>query len=71
VTRAVHYATDRTIVVLTRVSEELLHATYCNALDERQPYLVTSVLHGPPFAPIGVSTDKVPEVGHTIAVVLG
>jgi hypothetical protein len=57
----------RVIVVLTRVSDGELHVTYCNDLGEPRPYIVTVVLHGPPFVALGASVDDVPGVGVTIS----
>lgn len=56
----------RTIIVTTRLSEQVLHTTYLNALDEDEPSVVTVVLSEPPHTPVA---GGVPDVGQTTVTV--
>jgi hypothetical protein len=60
---------NRTIIVLTRLSADELHVTYCNALGANRPYVLTTMLTGEPFAPAGVTAAQIPDVGATRTIV--
>lgn len=60
---------NRTIIVLTRLSATELHATYCNALADRRPYVMTITTRDAPLTAAGVSQAEIPGIGATVVLV--